>query len=97
MNLELELQATSLRFGQIDDGPFWAKVACLSEEVEETQGFKGFRLHEFSVEGSEAQKLVNNFKEHIPCAVKAKMMLGVKAGNTVLKITSLTKATKLNG
>ena len=98
MQFNATCEALSIRYGQIVDretgeqGPYWAKVAVLSEDIEDIDGFKGRRLHEFSVEGAQAKQLVADIRASIPCIVEAKMVVGQKAGNPVLKVSHLSIA-----
>lgn len=88
--MKMQLHALSVRFGQIDDGPYWCKVNTLESEIINKQGFAGQQVVEYSVDGEKAKEIASQLKNVVPAAVDFQMSVTVQSGKPVLKILSAT-------
>ena len=89
----LALNAINIRHGQIEDGPYWAKIGTVTEEVEERNGFQGQQFIEFPIDSQVSKKLAHQIQGLLPASLEFTTGIKVQAGKPTMVITGL-KATQ---
>lgn len=86
----LVLNVVNIRYGVIEDnGMPWCKVATISDEIENVDGFAGQRLIEFSVDKTVAAQIPNQIRTKLPAEIEFKTSMQVKKGAPTLVIVGL--------
>ena len=87
--MKMNLHALSVRHGQIEDGPYWAKVNIISDEVENVRGFSGQRVIEYPVDADSAKKISDKLTGTVPANFDFLMTVKPVSGKPTLIIESL--------
>ena len=83
------LNVLNVAHGQIEDGPYWAKIQTLSDELESRRGFHGQQVITFSVDGENAKKVAEAVTQVAPSPVDFLTSLRVTGGKPVMIISGL--------
>jgi hypothetical protein len=87
--MELQLNAISVRHGQIDDGPYWCKINTLSDEITDTDSFTGQATVEYSVSAESAKMIAKEAAKILPAPIFATCQIMQKSGKPDIRITSI--------
>ena len=85
----LTLNAVSVRHGQIEDGPYWAKIGILDEEVQDKKNFSGQQFIEYPVDGEVAKTVAMDTSRKVPGELQFKTGIKVVSGKPMMVITGL--------
>ena len=87
----LTLDVRNFRHGQIEDGPYWAKVGTLSEEITQNQGFEGQQFIEYPVDVNVSKKIAQELKGIVPGEIQFQTGVRVQGGKPVMMIVGLAQ------
>jgi hypothetical protein len=94
--LKMIAHVISVRFGvmenEITKVPFtWAKVMAIEDEIEDTKGFIGQRVVEYSVPAEYADNLIANAKHNVqlPSVCELEFQVAMSGGKATLKCIGL--------
>lgn len=90
--MQQHVNIVSVRHGQIEDGPYWAKLLVLEDEIETTEGFHGQRTVEYSVDKDSAKKVSHDLKGLLPCDMVLECAVRMKQNQPTLVVLGVNKA-----
>ena len=87
--MQMDLNALSMRYGKVDDGPYWCKLTCVNDEIVNKNGFQGNDTYEYSIETESAKDFIDEAMKCVPGPVKVGFTIVSQKGEAKQKLTSI--------